>query len=188
MTVTDAGCGNISTTQNSNTVTDLGSAKIYKTESSNTGYILYDDRITDYSLRKRSHSGSDYKGTEKNIKERWDSEGRDQSSCYKRQCRVCGFIFYAFSPLALYCSSRCKNDAWIERRKIYKTQEKERICKLCHTPFTAKRKDTLYCSAACKQKAFRIAEIRKFAERTAEREISDRILSEYDSQVMGGLS
>lgn len=74
---------------------------------------------------------------------------------YEGICVFCGDTFKCSSPKAKYCSQRCQNDAYLERRKQRKALEKEKICSICGKQFTAKKKDGMYCSNACKQKAYR---------------------------------
>ena len=74
---------------------------------------------------------------------------------HKGICAFCGDSFESSSNKAKYCSARCRNDAYIKRRKEYKAMEKEKICVVCEKGFTAKKKDGMYCSDACKQKAYR---------------------------------
>ena len=74
---------------------------------------------------------------------------------YKGICAFCGDACQSSSSNAKYCSDRCRNDAYIKRRKHYKAMEKKKICSICGKQFTAKKKDTMYCSDACKQKAYR---------------------------------
>ena len=70
-------------------------------------------------------------------------------------CVFCGDSFKCSSPKAKYFSQRCRNDAYIKRRKQRRALEKEKICKECGKRFAAKKKDGIYCSNACKQKAYR---------------------------------
>lgn len=74
---------------------------------------------------------------------------------YEGKCAFCGDAFKCSSSKAKYCSDRCRNDAYIKRRKHYKAMEKKKICSICGKEFTAKKKDGIYCSNACKQKAYR---------------------------------
>lgn len=74
---------------------------------------------------------------------------------YKGKCEYCGDIFRSRYPLSKYCSQRCKNDAYMERRKKKHDEKLKKVCPICNTAFTSKRKDALYCSNACKQKAYR---------------------------------
>lgn len=74
---------------------------------------------------------------------------------YEGICTFCGDTFKSSSPKAKYCSRRCQNDAYIQRRRERKALEKQKICVVCDKQFTANKKDALYCSDACKQKAYR---------------------------------
>lgn len=76
---------------------------------------------------------------------------------YKGICAFCGDAFQSSSSKAKYCSDRCRNDAYIKRRKEKerKILEKQKVCVCCGKEFTAKKKDAMYCSDACKQKAYR---------------------------------
>lgn len=74
---------------------------------------------------------------------------------HKGICAFCGDSFKSSSIKAKYCSARCRNDAYMQRRKERKLSEREKVCAICKKPFTAKKKDGKYCSAACKQKAYR---------------------------------
>ncbi len=64
--------------------------------------------------------------------------------------RVCGRVFYAARPQARYCDSRCRNHAYIERRRL-RVAERQRVCPSCGTVFQAARSDAVYCSSACRQ-------------------------------------
>lgn len=74
---------------------------------------------------------------------------------YKGICTFCGEPFESSSPKAKYCSQRCKNDAYMKRRKERKVLEEQKICIMCKKQFIAKKKDAMYCCKACKQKAYR---------------------------------
>jgi hypothetical protein len=71
-------------------------------------------------------------------------------------CVYCGDSFKSRCPLAKYCSQRCKNDAYIERRKQRHEEQLHKICACCGKDFIAKKVDSMYCSNACKQKAYRL--------------------------------
>ena len=75
---------------------------------------------------------------------------------YIQACEVCGQRFDAMRPEALYCSTRCSNDAYTERRRARRAQAREKTCEVCSSNFTATRADTKTCSPACKQKAYRL--------------------------------
>lgn len=70
-------------------------------------------------------------------------------------CKYCGDSFKTRSPHAKYCSARCKNDAYLQRRKMQKNFERQKVCTVCGKKYVAKKKDSIYCSNACKQKAYR---------------------------------
>ena len=74
---------------------------------------------------------------------------------YEGICAFCGDAFKSSSSKAKYCSQRCQNDAYIQRRRERKALEKQKICVVCGKQFTANKKDAMYCSDACKQKAYR---------------------------------
>jgi predicted nucleic acid-binding Zn ribbon protein len=136
--VMDSGCSNIGTTEKSNEI------KHWRVRETKRGEFNYDDRITDY--KKRGEEGR---------KESWEKWG-DSCCWYKRICAVCNFVFYPKSPRAKYCSQRCTNDAYLERRRQRKKFDLENhFCKTCGKKFTAQRKDEKYCTDACKQKAYR---------------------------------
>ena len=73
---------------------------------------------------------------------------------YKRECLHCGTTFYARYPLRRYCSYRCRNDAWIQRRKQYREMARLKVCEYCGEEFKAKRKDAKYCSDSHRVLAF----------------------------------
>ena len=70
-------------------------------------------------------------------------------------CGWCGRGVVANYPHIKYCSERCRNDAYIERRRARRAAAREKTCEVCGESFTAKRKDAKTCSAACKQRAYR---------------------------------
>lgn len=74
---------------------------------------------------------------------------------YKKECEYCGETFYAFYPLRKYCSYRCKNDAYIERRKERKKKARKKTCEYCGKEFQAGRVDAKYCSSKCRVYAWR---------------------------------
>ncbi|MBN2583494.1 MAG: hypothetical protein JXL80_10530 [Planctomycetes bacterium] len=83
---------------------------------------------------------------------RW---GRDHTGCYRRQCSVCGKIFYAGMPHASLCSERCNQDIILARRREARRRQRTRSCLVCGQRFVARRRDGIYCSKACKQAAYR---------------------------------
>lgn len=75
--------------------------------------------------------------------------------CHRHNCAVCGEQFYSRSPYSLYCSGRCRNDAYLERRRKYQEIHRYSTCPVCGNPFNATRRDGKYCSSRCKQSAYR---------------------------------
>ena len=67
-------------------------------------------------------------------------------------CIVCGRVTTGRKK---YCSQRCINDAYMERRRQRHEANLKKVCVVCGRPFTAKRTDAEYCSPACKQAAYR---------------------------------
>jgi len=100
-----------------------------------------------YSPNKDWKPGEEQEFLKKDFEETGDN--------YRIFCVVCGKEFYCRRPEGKYCSYRCRNDAYIQRRREIKQIEKEKTCVVCGIFFLAKRKDTLYCSPKCKQKKFR---------------------------------
>lgn len=96
-------------------------------------WVLYDDRPTDEQQQKALESAR-----------RW---GDSVSTC-----PVCGRIVTGRKK---YCSQRCVNDAYMERRRQRHAASLRKTCAVCGKPFTAKRADAMYCSPACKQTAYR---------------------------------
>lgn len=84
-----------------------------------------------------------------------DNHGMHSHLGHEGICAFCGDSFKSSSQNAKYCSQRCQNDAYMQRRKERKALEKQKICVICKKQFTAKKKDAMYCSGACKQKAYR---------------------------------
>ena len=73
-------------------------------------------------------------------------------------CWFCGDTFRSRSPLARYCSTRCANDASIQRRRERAARKRvlHMRCPICDTEITqGGGKVRLYCGAACKQAAYR---------------------------------
>lgn len=86
----------------------------------------------------------------------WHAQrGRDHTSCYRRECSVCGKVFYAGMPHASLCSERCNQNAVLARRRKARKLRRTRTCLACGRTFVAKRRDGMYCSKACKQYAYR---------------------------------
>jgi len=74
---------------------------------------------------------------------------------YSSKCTICNDDFKSASIKTIYCSQRCKNDAYIERRKKRKQNELNKKCIICNNDFKAIRKDTKFCSNKCRQKKYR---------------------------------
>ena len=93
----------------------------------------------------------------KNVKPRGyrHNEESDPYSLYFISCFVCGDDFNSRSPFSKYCSSRCRNDAKMERRRISRQEAREKRCRECGIHYTAKRRDQVYCSNKCRQAAYR---------------------------------
>lgn len=106
-------------------------------------WILYDDRP----------APNDPEQIELN--ERWDS---GKGGVIKLTCSYCGQTFYyetwGYTALS-YCSQRCKNDAYMERRRQRHEKALQKVCTVCGSEYRAKKVDSMYCSPACKQKAYR---------------------------------
>lgn len=96
-------------------------------------FVLYDDRPTDEQQQEAV-----------NRAKRWG----DRIST----CVVCGRIVTGRNK---YCSQRCVNDAYMERRRQRHEAQLQKVCAVCGKPFTARRADAMYCSPACKQTAYR---------------------------------
>ena len=73
----------------------------------------------------------------------------------KVPCKYCGGIFYTRNVQRMYCSGRCINDAYMDRRKARQEAAREKVCPVCGKSFTAKSKAAIYCGQACKQKQYR---------------------------------
>ncbi|MDQ3852745.1 MAG: hypothetical protein M3299_07925 [Thermoproteota archaeon] len=66
----------------------------------------------------------------------------------KTRCQCCYNIFYAVNPLAKYCHSDCKREAFIERRRKKKNFEGWLLtCRYCKEMFVSYRKDSKFCSS-----------------------------------------
>jgi predicted nucleic acid-binding Zn ribbon protein len=81
--------------------------------------------------------------------------GRGYVGWGEADCAVCDRGVVANHPGIKYCSERCRNDAYMERRRVRRAAAREKTCEVCSESFTAKRSDAKTCSAACKQKAYR---------------------------------
>ena len=114
-------------------------------------FILYD----------KDHSRYDVWDTperQAKLKAEYEKQQKGET-CYsgilKVYCAYCWGTFYTRNSKRKYCSYRCVNDAYMERRKERKQAERRKICRVCGKHFTGKSKATIYCSDACKQKAYR---------------------------------
>lgn len=99
--------------------------------------------------------------------DRPDPEGEEQkqlrkiyesgaSGVVRGSCAYCGMEFYQKKNRpGKYCSIRCRNDAYMERRRLQHEMTLQKICTVCGTLYDATRADSRYCSAACKQQAYR---------------------------------
>jgi len=54
-----------------------------------------------------------------------------------------------------YCSIRCRNDAYIERRRRRRKKALKKVCQHCGREFRPKRSDARYCSTRCRVAAHR---------------------------------
>jgi len=70
---------------------------------------------------------------------------------HQRTCRVCGAVFIAARPHALYCSPRCKRAVLLRKRHAAGRRRRHRRCPRCGNVFVARRVDGVYCSNACRQ-------------------------------------
>ena len=61
-----------------------------------------------------------------------------------RICQSCGNPFEAKNNRALYCSKRCKYQAYKKRKPFY-----TKVCALCGKQFRTQKADTKYCSLSC---------------------------------------
>lgn len=75
---------------------------------------------------------------------------------YVLQCHRCGEDFRAIYPTGKWCSYRCSNDAYIDRRREWRREARILNCGQCGVRFNAKRRDASFCSPACKQRAYRL--------------------------------
>ena len=75
-------------------------------------------------------------------------------------CKFCNDTFKAKNPTALYCSQRCQNDVFIEKRsETAKLKRKNAVnCVVCLISIkqTETKKIIKYCSPKCKQKQYRL--------------------------------
>lgn len=74
-----------------------------------------------------------------------------------KQCPVCNRWMNEYDNT--YCSERCRNDAYLQRRRQRHEQQLAKVCQVCGAQFRAKRIDAKFCSNACKQSAYRQARV-----------------------------
>ena len=96
-----------------------------------------------------------------------------------KKCPVCNRYIPEYGNV--YCSDRCKNDAYIERRHQRHEEQLQKICVVCGKEFTAKRTDTKYCSNACKQSAYRRMKVtdNRFCEITKSVSVTDNRCAKF---------
>lgn len=74
-------------------------------------------------------------------------------------CKFCNDIFKAKNQTALYCSQRCQNDVYIEKRSEKAKQKRTNSvnCVVCLISIkqTETKKIIKYCGQKCKQKQYR---------------------------------
>ena len=82
---------------------------------------------------------------------------------YSGNCIVCDDEYKSRSIKSKYCSTRCKNDAAIKRRKekIKRNKTIANKCIVCETKISqnSKTKIIKYCSNKCKQKNYRATKV-----------------------------
>ena len=65
---------------------------------------------------------------------------------HELKCKVCDRVFYATSPLAMYCNYWCKVDRYVERRReIHGLKRWKGPCQYCKKEFVSNRIDAKYC-------------------------------------------
>ncbi len=97
----------------------------------------------------------DYEEVQDELKKQYEKdEGKGYNNIYKLTCKVCGNVFYCKNKRAAYCSYRCTNDGYMQRRRE-RNVKTARKCQQCGADFIPARQDAKYCSAACRQKNFR---------------------------------
>jgi hypothetical protein len=74
---------------------------------------------------------------------------------YHKRCLHCDHGFTTTCKAAKWCSGRCANDAYIERRRSRRQMARRKACPVCRKTFVGRRRDSRYCSAACRQAAYR---------------------------------
>lgn len=114
----------------------------------------------DYRMYDKSNSRYHKCDDQKRLKLQYEKEQAEPYISHympvrKVSCAFCGDVFYTDNVRRKYCSGRCVNDAYMERRDKRKQDEREKVCPICGNFFTAKTKATIYCSQACKQKSYR---------------------------------
>lgn len=80
----------------------------------------------------------------------------NHAGSHLRTCTVCGKVFMAMRPQALYCSPRCKQAVLLSRRHKVGRLHRHRRCPRCGNIFVARRSDGIYCSSACRQAMHRL--------------------------------
>ncbi|WP_214035319.1 hypothetical protein [Methanospirillum sp.] len=159
--VTDFSCGKLSTTKTCNdkpkTRIQVIREECLKSPDGrpNRRFIAYDDRG-----KNKHHPGY---------------------ASYYPQCKQCGDYFSASSPFALYCSQRCRNDAFIERRREKHSRSLKKVCLYCRSEFKADRIDKKYCSNGCRQKAYRNRKAKNDEEIKAKKQFDDKMIDEYNN-------
>ena len=76
----------------------------------------------------------------------------------KKKCAFCGreyLAHYRGAKRRMYCSYRCRNDAYIEQRRIRGMKSREKVCQHCGADFKANRRDARYCSPRCRVATYR---------------------------------
>ncbi len=96
------------------------------------------ERYPQLRIVQNSANPEDY---EKNL-EFWGYESLN----FKKNCSVCGNLFYSKSRRRLYCSYRCSVDAGIIRRREHVKQRRNKVCLFCKTRFQAKSNKARFCS------------------------------------------
>ena len=106
-------------------------------------FVLYDD--------KPEPDGEE----QKRLRAIWKA---GEPGAVRGTCAYCGREFYQEKYKGAadkYCSERCRNDAYMERRRIRHDLTRQKVCTVCGTLYDATRTDSKYCSPACKQAAYR---------------------------------
>ena len=81
---------------------------------------------------------------------------------YSKTCAECGDEFVCYSHMGKYCSLRCVNDAYMERRRKRAATQRAGalVCAVCAAELPqgnaqGNGRPMLYCGGACRQKAYR---------------------------------